>query len=651
MNQLITRLFANASSRKAVPLLMGADLVALGVAFLLTFFVRFDTRPVLPLLTGFVADHGVSLSLALLGYLALFAAFRLYRSAWRFASLEVLWGVIGATTLGALGWYVLYACIDRAPLQRSILIIFWLLSLIAVGGMRLLLRLGSIRYQQRAAAWQTPRLEPHRIRVVILGSGSEGVRVLMALREESPQRYDILGFLDEHPERQGILVRGVPVLGPLSALTRLLETHAVDQMLVATPPEDNARLREYVLACRRQRVPVKVIPALHEVLHGAPRPRLEDISVEDLLRRPPVRIDMSGLGEFITGKRILVTGAGGSIGSELCRQILAFGPAALTLFGHGENSIHQIHQELSIRFPAMAERLHMVIGSVADDVRIEQVFANAQPQIVFHAAAHKHVPIMETNVPEAVQNNVGGTQCIAEACGRSHVERMVLISTDKAVYPSNVMGATKWLCEEIVRGLAGAYQDTTYITVRFGNVLGSRGSVVPIFAEQIRRGGPVTLTHPEMTRYFMTIPEAVQLVLQAGTVGASGEIYLLDMGAPVRIVDLAHDMIRLSGLEPDKDIPVVFIGLRPGEKLHELLHTGEERLRPAACAGMSVVQRPPRFRLSELREVLHRLQCLAIANATDELLAVLENVVPGYTAFAKPNMPPAGIPFASGSAS
>lgn len=631
MAQLVTRLFANPSFRKAVPLLLCADAVTLAGAFMLAFFIRFEPWPAYSLFSTYVHLHAFSLFIMLCCYLTLFAVFGLYRSAWRFASLEVIWGVVGATTLGAIGWALLLTCLKGASLPYSILIIFWLLSIIALGGMRIVLRLLSTS-AHRATVCQASATDTGTTRVVILGSGSEGVRVLMALREESAQRYDVLGFLDDREERHGILVRGVRVLGPFSTLDRLLNEHAVDEVLVATADGTGAVLREYVLACRREHVPVKVIPALREALQGTTRSRLEAISVEDLLRRPPICINLSGLGESLVGKRVLVTGAGGSIGSELCRQILALGPASLVLYGHGENSIHQIHQELAHRNPTMADRLHMVIGSVADDVRIEQIFNTHQPQVVFHAAAHKHVPIMEDNLPEAVQNNVLGTQCIAEACGRFHVERMVLISTDKAVYPPNVMGATKWLCEEIMRELSGAYASTRYITVRFGNVLGSRGSVVPIFSEQIRRGGPVTITHPEMTRYFMTIPEAVQLVLQAGALGNTGEIYLLDMGKPVRILDLAHDMIRLCGLEPEKDIPVVFTGLRPGEKLHERLHTDDERLTAAACAGMSVVQRMPRFSLTELREVLHRMQCLAIANATEELLEVMAGVVPGFTA-------------------
>ena len=405
-------------------------------------------------------------------------------------------------------------------------------------------------------------------------------------------------------------------------------------MLIAMPDASGTAIRDYVLACRHQQVAVKVLPDLHAALHGIDARHLEryleEISVEDLLRRPPVRTNLAEVSSTLTGKRVLITGAGGSIGSELCRQVMAFNPAQLVLVGHGENSLHLIHQELSVKFPALRERLHIAVGSISDDVRMNQIFQAFHPQVVFHTAAHKHVPIMEANVPEAVQNNVLGTRCITDCCGRYKVKRMVAISTDKAVYPSSVMGATKWLGEEIVAVTSALYPATTYITVRFGNVLGSRGSVVPIFKEQIRRGGPITITHPDITRYFMTIPEAVQLVLQAGAVGTSGKLYLLEMGEPVKIVDLARDMIRLSGYEPERDIAIHFTGLRPGEKLYESLTTDEEIVEPAPCAGLFMVHRPSYFTPTEMQSLVKRLQQLSSIGDTEPLLSLLDQVIPAF---------------------
>ena len=458
------------------------------------------------------------------------------------------------------------------------------------------------------------------------------MRALTALHDEASAVYEIIGMLSENPEEHGVYIRGVRVLGPYHHLYEMLAQEEVDEVFIAMPDANGAAIRDYVLACRRRKVAVKVLPDLHAALHGthSPLPHLEDISVEDLLRRPPVRTNLAEVGSFLTGKRILITGAGGSIGSELCRQVLPFDPDTLVLLGHGENSLHLIYQELANKFPILRDRLHIAVGSISDDVRMNQIFQAFHPQVVFHAAAHKHVPIMEANLPEAVQNNVLGTRCIADCCGRFGVERMVGISTDKAVYPSSVMGATKWLCEEIVRASAELYPATAYVTVRFGNVLGSRGSVVPIFKEQIQHGGPVTITHPGITRYFMTIPEAVQLVLQAGATGFTGKLYLLEMGDPIKIIDLAYDMIRLSGFEPDKEIQVHFTGLRPGERLHESLTTDDEVLEPAFCPGLSVVHRPDYFTPAQMQSLVKRLQQLASLGETRDLLTILDDVVPAF---------------------
>lgn len=627
-------------SRVGVPILMLADALALVGALLLSLVLRFDgiiatigNQPV-NVVSYYLLPHWPVLAVTLACYLGFFVLFRLYRYAWRFASLEMLWGVIFANNLGLFVLVVLMklhgALQPSFGFPRSIFIIFWVLSIIMVGGVRILLRLINI---SRTEGWRAIRLLKRDIRpkrVVILGGGSDGARLLSALREDVSEVTAVIGFLDDKPQKRGMYIRGVRVLGPLSHLYKLLADNAVDEVLIAIPDAAGADIHDYVLACRTKQVSVKVIPGLRDVLTRKALARLEDISIEDLLRRQPVCIDLTSIGRYLTGKRVLVTGAGGSIGSELCRQIAQMKPDSLILFGHGENSIHQTRQELVRAYPHLIHSIHMAIGSVADDVRIDQIFQHFKPQVVFHAAAHKHVPIMEQNVPEALQNNVVGTRCIADTCGRYGIERMVLISTDKAAYPSSVMGATKWLCEEAVRALAEVYPHTIMVTVRFGNVLGSRGSVVPIFREQIQHGGPITITHPEVTRYFMTIPEAVQLVLQASVIGKSGELYLLDMGEPVRIVDLARDMIRLSGLEPDVDIPIAFTGLRPGEKLHEVLTNSDEILMASSCDGLSIVHRSTYFSVSEFRAVLRRLQQLISGGNTDELFQYLGETVPGF---------------------
>lgn len=468
-----------------------------------------------------------------------------------------------------------------------------------------------------------------RKRVVVLGAGDQAVYIIKAIQEDPELRYDIIGILD-HRSPQGSRLHDARVIGPVSALRRLLAERAVDEVIVAIPDVNVDEIREYVIECRRQKLPVKVVPRLSEI-HRDSTFRLEDFSVEDfLLRRAPIDADLAQTSESLTGKRVLVTGAGGSIGSEVCRQIASFEPECLVLLGHGENSVFHIHNELLMDFPRMMGRLHWIIASVADEHRLNQVFERFRPDLVFHTAAHKHVPVMEANLQEALQNNVLGTSFIAEACGSFGVGRMVLISTDKAADPISVMGATKFLAEEVVRFMAATWVETAYATVRFGNVLGSRGSVVPIFREQIRRGGPVTITHPDMTRYFMTIPEAVHLVLQAGALGESGRLYLLDMGMPIKILDLALDMIRLCGYEPYVDIPIKFSGVRPGEKIHELLIAGDCRFEPSPWPGISVVQRPRNFAPGEIPEQLKRLRHLTQHGTEEELRSLLIETVPGY---------------------
>ncbi|MHB1002083.1 MAG: UDP-N-acetylglucosamine 4,6-dehydratase family protein, partial [Armatimonadota bacterium] len=377
-------------------------------------------------------------------------------------------------------------------------------------------------------------------------------------------------------------------------------------------------------------IPVKIVPFLRDTLNGKNQLHLQDFSVEDLLRRPPVKTNLMEVGSYVTGKRVLVTGAGGSIGSELCRQISGLKPTSLVLLGHGENSIFEIQKELRQRFPELSDRLHWVIASIADEPRINQVFSRHRPQVVFHAAAHKHVPIMENNLQEAVHNNVIGTNNVAQACGRFGTEKMVMISTDKAANPVSVMGATKWLCEQVVLAAAEDWPDTGYITVRFGNVLGSRGSVVPVFREQIEKGGPVTVTHPEMTRYFMTIPEAVQLVLQAGAVGSSGELYLLDMGEPVKIVDLAKDMISLYGMNPDVDIEISYTGIRPGEKLHEQLATESCEVAQTPWEKLSIVYRQKQYDADMVHDMVKQAAHIIKTGDELEIAEFLNETVPGF---------------------
>ncbi|MHB1702465.1 MAG: polysaccharide biosynthesis protein, partial [Acidobacteriaceae bacterium] len=376
------------------------------------------------------------------------------------------------------------------------------------------------------------------------------------------------------PEKEGFLIHGVPVLGPRSVLPDVIRAQQVNEVIIALPMASSSAVREVVSLCTPLGVELKTLPSMHELIDGKVSiSQIRNVEIEDVLQRDSVQLDMDAISGYLTGETVLVTGAGGSIGSELCRQIVRFKPKRLLILGHGENSIYEIDLELG-RMGAEAD-IVPIIADVQDLNRIDQVFSNYRPGVVFHAAAHKHVPLMEANPEEAVKNNVFGTRNVAEAAHRHGSKRFVLISTDKAVNPANVMGASKRVAELVVQELSRR-SSTTFVAVRFGNVLGSRGSVIPLFKRQIAQGGPVTVTHPDMTRYFMTIPEAAQLVIQAGAMGQGGEIFLLDMGKPVRILDLAVDLIRLSGFEPYVDIPIEFVGVRPGEKLNEELLTSVE---------------------------------------------------------------------------
>ncbi len=628
MDQLANRLFRRPHPRLAVFLLMCGDVIALIGALFLAFYLRFDGIPSQHSRDVHLDPHLLSLPFCIVIYVVVFAYFRLYKYAWRFAGLETLRNVVVANSFGVMAMVAFQRIFDGSTFPRSILVIFWIMSIAIVGGVRIILRLASLGSRYGGMAIKIIRKDLSPKRVVILGAGTMGARVIDALFDEYGDNCEIVGFLDDDINKQGIYIRDICVIGFLDKLHALLEEKSVDQVIIALPDASGSDIRSYVIACHKRRVPVKIIPALRDVGDTRVLPRLEEISVEDLLRRPAFKIDFGKIGSFLTGQRVMITGAGGSIGSEICRQVIALKPEKLILLGHGENSIFSIQQELVSKYPELEDKIRPVIASVSDEVRIDQVMNYEKPDVVFHAAAHKHVPMMESNVIEAFKNNVLGTSYVADACGRYGVKRMLLISTDKAVNPSSVMGATKWMCERIVAAMVQVYPNTTYVTVRFGNVIGSRGSVVPILHEQIKSGGPVKITHPEMTRFFMSIPEAVQLVLQAAAVGESGELCILDMGEPVRILDLAEDMIRLCGLEPGSDININFTGIRPGEKLHEELTSEDEIQVPTSCDGLSIVHCRYRLSSDEVFEMVKKVDQMVASSNEIGIRRLLSEIFP-----------------------
>jgi FlaA1/EpsC-like NDP-sugar epimerase len=560
--------------RASLPLF---DFALIAVGVVLAYGIRFDGR---------IPDQYLHrLPEIVLVWVALRAvwlvAYRFYSQTWEYASVREMLVILAAVSMGTLTLYVLnlFVPYDGFLVPRSIFVIEWFLANFFLGGSRFLIRVThDALKQQTNINRENLAGSPSAVgkRLLIIGAGDAGA---MALREmQRSTTWQVVGFIDDDLQKQGRLVGGVPVLGGRGSIAEAVKTKDVGEILIAMPSASRQMMREIFAAAQKTGRPVRTLPALYELINGRVTVnQIREVQIEDLLGREPVETDIRPIAAYLHGRTVLVTGAGGSIGSELCRQITRYQPARLILLGHGENSIFGIEQELRVAHPHL--RLEPVIADIRERGKIERVFAAKKPQVVFHAAAHKHVPLMEANPDEAVSNNVFGTRNVVEAASRVEVERFVLVSTDKAVRPTNAMGCSKRVAELIVQQADG-HSRTRFVAVRFGNVLGSRGSVIPLFRKQIAAGGPVTVTHPEMRRYFMTIPEAVQLIIQAGALGEGGEIFLLNMGEPVRILDLARDLIRLSGLEPDVDIPIVFSGPRPGEKLFEELHTEGEDVLP-----------------------------------------------------------------------
>jgi FlaA1/EpsC-like NDP-sugar epimerase len=585
------------------------------VAYVLAFLIRFDFR--LP--ENEWMNLVQSLPLILLIRVFIFSWFRLHEGIWRYVSIRDGVLILKAVTLSSLIFSAAILTFFREGFPRSILLLDWVLCLVLVGGIRVSLRVlreSSSQYRQAGAK-----------RALIVGAGDAGDMLLREIRKNAAMPYEVVGFVDDELRKRGMRIHGVEVLGTVDDLSDLCRTQRVQEALIAIPSANGAQMRRISQACRAAGVEFKTIPSLGELLenpHAVPKVRRVDIS--DLLRREPVRIEHTEVEKFVRGKAVLVTGAGGSIGSELCRQIARFEPGSLVLLDRAENTLFFVELEIREKFPEMA--LQPVIADVTDENRIRTVFQRHKPQVVFHAAAHKHVPLMELNKAEAVKNNVLGTIVVANAAWRCGVEDLVFISTDKAVRPSSIMGATKRLAEMYVQALSTRTQ-TRYTTVRFGNVLGSDGSVLQVFQRQIESGGPITITHPDMKRYFMTIPEACQLVLQAATQGAGGEIFVLDMGDPVRIVDLAKDLIVLAGLDPERDIEIKFTGPRPGEKIFEELLGSETRILPTSHEKIMIAQMDP----TEY-EVLETniLDLVKSLDTEDEevLIGRMMNLVPDY---------------------
>jgi len=492
-----------------------------------------------------------------------------YRRLWRYASFNdlsyIIWGVFLGQALGYLMAYLIVPWLVPLRIMVTQALMFFLLAVAMRGLVRSLYEeMHSIKTH---ADWIGKR-------VLIIGAGSAGVMVAREIKTAMRGQYNAIGFIDDDPAKLNCWIYGIKVLGSFKELPDLVSKYKIEELIIAIPRAEKSVIKKIAALSLPASVRMKVIPGINDLISGrVDVKRFRDVQVEDLLGRAPIVTDLHSVAAYLKGKKVLITGAGGSIGSELCRQVAHFAPEALIMLGRGENSIYEIELECRELFPNL--QIHSVIRDIRDRAAINKFFDDYKPQVVFHAAAHKHVPLMEKCPEEAFKNNVLGTKNLAEAAAAHHCELFVMISTDKAIRPTSVMGATKRLAEMIVNKLNDT-SDTKFVSVRFGNVLGSRGSVVPLFRRQIAKGGPITITHPDMQRYFMTIPEAVQLVIQAGALGHGGEVFILDMGEPVRIVELAENLIRLSGLTVGQDIKIVYSGIRAGEKLYEELLSPEE---------------------------------------------------------------------------
>jgi FlaA1/EpsC-like NDP-sugar epimerase len=589
------------------------DLVIIALVPMLAVFIRFDGdfEPV-------YFNQMVKLLPAILVIsMSAFFAMGLYNRLWRYASIREMVAIICAVSLSfiLIGAYSKY--IINVSISYSIFTLSWLLNIVLIGGSRLGIRI--LHYLLLQMQYQPNNLT----NVLIIGAGDAGAMIAREIKQRYYESKKLIGFIDDDEYKHKQMLFGVKVLGSRHDITKIVTKSQINEIIIAMPSVNGEIIREIIRECKATECEVKILPGLYELIDGKVTvQQLRKVDLEDLLRRDPVNLNVEEIAGYLSGKRVLVTGAGGSIGSELCRQIAKMKPEKLILLGKGENSIYEIDRELKLKYPHL--HIEPVIADVRDQERIHSVFSRLKPQVIFHAAAHKHVPLMEAQPEEAVRNNIFGTKTVAEAADRVHAEIFIMISTDKAVNPTSVMGATKRVAELIIQSM-NKVSNTKYAAVRFGNVLGSRGSVVPLFRKQIAAGGPITITHPDMERYFMTIPEASQLVLQAGALAKGGEVFVLDMGEPVKIVDLAKDLIELSGLVPDKDIKIEFTGLRPGEKLFEELLTAEE--------GTTATQHSKIYMASlkkvdetQLQKVLSELKIAS----NHQVSSILDKLIPTY---------------------
>ena len=620
--------------QKNLLLVLFADSLLISAAWYGSFYLRFNFN--IP--SEFISMFSRTLPIVIPLKIITFYLFDLYRGMWRYVGLADLYKIITALITSSLLFALLINfSIGFSGFARSVLIIDFILSVILISGHRVSVRL----YFWIGAKNGKPRISPfymfkaiigrkaqasNRKRLLIIGAGDCGEKIYREIHDNPQLKYSVAGFIDDDSKKMGRQIHGVPVVGPINKIMHFVNLLKADEAIIAIPSATSQQMRNIVNYSKESDIPFKTLPGMGELINGKVSVKaIRDVAYRDLLGREVIRLDEEIIGEYLEGTSVFISGAGGSIGSELCRQICRFKPQKVILYDQAESPLYNIEIELKQNFPYI--EIIPVLSDIKSQSCLKVAFNKHFPNVVFHAAAYKHVPMLELNPWEAVKDNIIGTQQLVEVTKQFQVDRFVFVSTDKVVRPTNVMGASKRIAELIVQGQNGCnLSRTRFITVRFGNVLGSVGSVVPLFKKQIEIGGPVTVTHPDVMRYFMTIPEACQLILQAGAMGQGGEIFILDMGTPIKIVDMARDLIRLSGFEPEVDIKIEFTGLRPGEKLSEELITEGEGIVPTGhekilvIRGQSCDQSFLTFHIGELKELAEKQDGVGIRKKIKEIL-------------------------------
>ena len=612
------------------PLIVLAHIVAFAISLMLSFLVaknmRFERD-------WFVNQYPALLLLFIIIKLPVFGLLKQYRGWWRYVGISDLFGIIRASVLSTLIIFALWftVVLNITPIRRhlyeisdveqSIFMLDMAATFLLLAGLRMVIRL----YFEEFRTVEAGRLK----RLLIVGAGNAGEALLREIHRMSIAQYDVIGFIDNAPAKQGTNIHGIQVLGTVEQLPKICEDRNIEEIAIAMPEASHHQRRRVVQVFEKgTKIRFRTVPSLTDIASGKLRvSQIRDVDINDLLGREAVELNLDLIEAFAKDKTILVTGAGGSIGSEMCRQVCNFSPKLLLLAEMAENPLFYIERELRRQFPGIS--IKTVICNITDKIRVEGIFETYKPHVVIHAAAHKHVPLMELNPGEAIKNNIVGTQIVSDAANNYGTTNFVMISTDKAVNPTSIMGSSKRIAEMYIQDLSRTSK-THFVTVRFGNVLGSDGSVVPIFKKQIAEGGPVTITHPKMKRYFMTIPEASQLVLQAASMGKGGEIFVLDMGEPVKIVDLAREVITLSGFKPGEDIEITYTNPRPGEKLFEELSIEGEDMQRTRHPKISIWKNIPMDR-DRLRTGINELVTVAQAQNYNEIVRKIKELVPEYT--------------------